>query len=61
MSEKLSETLKNAIEWRNRMTNLLHTTKHPEHVIEHLKILDYLIQCGEIVEKQLPVRPEVSE
>lgn len=61
MSEKLSETLKKAIGWRDRLKKFKTESKYPEHVQEHIEILDYLIMQAEIVEKQLPTRAEVSE
>lgn len=57
----MSETLKKAIEWRDRLKKFKTESKYHEHIQEHIEILDYLIMQAEIVEKQLPTRAEVSE
>lgn len=58
--EVSTEMLQQAIEWRDRLTQLVGHAKYPEHVQKHVNILDYLIDCAEEIESNLPTRAEVS-
>lgn len=53
--------LDKAIRWRDRLNHLVDKSDNPEVVIEHIEILDYLIDCAEIIELELPTKAEVSE
>lgn len=53
--------LDKAIKWRDRLKKFKTESKYPEHVQEHIEILDYLIDCAEIIELELPTKAEVSE
>lgn len=45
--------LKKAIEWRDRLKKFKTESKYPEHVQEHIEILDYLIMQAESEIKKL--------
>lgn len=52
-------TLEKAIAWRDRLVNYVGHSKYPQHVKEHIEILDYLIEKAK--ESEIPIRAEISE
>lgn len=41
------QVIKEAKEWMGRITSLLDSTEHKDHVIKHLNILNRLIEMAE--------------
>ena len=61
LSKGVIKMLDKAIKWRDRLKKFKTESKYPENVQEHIEILDYLIDCAEIIELELPTKAEVSK
>jgi len=53
-------TLEKAIAWRDRLVNYIGHSSDPQHVKEHIEILDYLIEKAQ-EQEDASYRAEVSE